>query len=168
VFGELKLITYQVEVILEDFILRADFRPRGEILSFVNDRSWRFLPFENGSLIPVAPDRRIGGAQVQKISINKSEISFLSVLKADVLGDFHLPPDHRLVTFYTNYCAVKGELHVSADAPDEDLLDDQHDFFAMSEASVFPIRPVAVTPSAQNPLILIQQSMIKAYTTKND
>jgi hypothetical protein len=52
---------------------------------------------------------------------------------------------------------------VRPDAPDEDILDELHDYFPVTQASIFPVRPVAVAPTRQVPLLLISRPLTQAY-----
>jgi hypothetical protein len=163
-FGELKLDTYQVEVVLQDFLVRADFHPRGTVLTYLNDRSRPYIPFENADLFPLAADRQVGGLkQSGIITLNKSTILLLSILKGDQAEKVQVLAAKRPAILYAGFFAIQGQLHVNQDALNEDVLEETKEFFALSQASVFPLRPVASAPTRQVPLLLISRHAVQAY-----
>jgi hypothetical protein len=163
VFREIELMTLRVEAILQDYLLRCDLQPRGQLISFLNDKNWTNIPVKNAVLSPLAADRRVGEIKQAAASINKNRLAALSVLSEEEVAQIQLPLGERPVVFYIAQFAVQGTLHVRPDAPDEDILDDLHDFFPVSKASIFPVRPVAAVPTRQVPLLLISRPLIQAY-----
>lgn len=162
-FREIKLATVQVEAILQDYMLRGEMQPRGQLVSYLNDRNWTYLPVQNAVFSALAADRRVNEIKQATAVINKDRLAALSVLKEEDVSELQLPQDMRPVVFYVAHFAIQGQLHVRADAPDEDILDDLHDYFAVTGATVFPVRPVAVAPTRQVPLLLISRPLTQAY-----
>lgn len=167
-FREIKLSTIQIEAVLADYLLRADFQPKGELVAYLNDRNWTYVPFMSGELLPLAADRRVGAMKQALTTVNKSRLEVLSLLKEDQAQNVVLPAAGRRVLFYVGQFAVQGHLHVSADAPAEDLLDELHDFYAVSSASIYPLQPVATAPTEKVPLLLINRCMVQAYRVHED
>ncbi len=162
-FREIELKTYKVEGILLDYVLRATLQPRGHLLAFMNDRNWEFVPFQDAELFPLAHDSKLGAMRKEHLSVNKQNLCFVSLLDSEAIPDIQIPIAHRSIIFHLGLFAVQGELHVTSDAPDEDLLDDLHDYFPVTAASIYPIRPVATPPSAKVPLLFISRQLIQAY-----
>ena len=162
-FRDIELKTYKVEGILLDYVLRASLQPRGNLLSFMNDRNWEYIPFQDAELFPLAQDARVGGMRKEQISVNKQNLCLLSLLDPDATSDVRIPIAHRSIIFHLELFAVQGELHVTSDAPDEDLMDDLHDYFPVTAASIYPIRPISSPPKAQVPLLFISRPLIQAY-----
>lgn len=163
-FGELKLDTFQTEAVLPDYLFRADLRPRGSMLTYMNDRGRPFIPFENAELFSLAADRQVGGLRQSGImTVNKSAILLLSLLKEEQAEKVQLLAAKRPVVFYVGFFAVQGQLHVNQDAHDEDVLEETKDFFALSQVSIYPLRPVATAPTRQVPLLLINRVRVQAY-----
>ena len=162
-FREIELTTLRVEAILQDYMLRCDLQPRGHLISFLNDKNWTYIPVKNVVLSALAADRRVGEIKQAAASINKNRLAALSLLNEEEAAQVQLPLGERPVVFYIARFAVQGTLHVRSDAPDEDILDDLHDFFPVSKATIFPVRPVAATPVRQVPLLLISRPLVQAY-----
>lgn len=162
-FREIELVTIRVEAILQDYMLRCDLQPRGQLISFLNDKNWTYIPVKNAVLSPLAADRRVGEIKQATASINKDRLAALSVLEEEEAAQIQLPLGERPVVFYFTHFAVQGTLHVRSDAPDEDILDDLHDFFPVSKATIFPVRPVSAVPTRQVPLLLISRPLTQVY-----
>jgi hypothetical protein len=162
-FREIELKTYKVEGIMLDYILRASLQPRGHLLAFMNDRNWEYIPFFDAELLPLAQDSRVGSMRKEFLSVNKQNLCLLSLLDPGATADVQIPIAHRSIIFHLGLFAVQGELHVTSDAPDEDLMDDLHDYFPVTSASIYPIRPIATPPTAKVPLMFISRPLIQAY-----
>lgn len=162
-FQDIELVTFRVEAVLQDFLLRAELQPRGDLLGYLNDRNWRFIPFRNGELHALAADRRVGAMSQELATVNKHRLTVLSVLDKEQAANIQLQITNRPAVFYFDLFAVQGKLHVPPDAPDEDLLDEMHDFFSVSDAVLFPIRPVALQPVKDVPVLFVNRGMIQTY-----
>jgi len=162
-FREIELPTFQAEALLENYLLRATIQPRGDFLTYLNDRGWPTISFQDVELLPLAKERRVGAIKQDLVTINKSHLCMLSLPDAEQTKDIQLQVTKRAVVFYFVNFAIQGQLHIRPDAPDEDLMDEMHDFFAVSEASVFPLWPVASTPISRVPLLFVNRPQIQAY-----
>jgi hypothetical protein len=165
-FRQIELSTFRVEVVSQDYLLQADFQPRGDLQGYLNDRNWEFIPFKKSELSLLAADRRVKNMQQEKCSINKSMVVLLSLLEEAKVAEVHLQSSTRPIIIYTGSFAIQGNLHVPPDAPDEDLLDDLHDFFPVTAASIFPLRPVAALPTKEVPLLFINRKAIQSYNVR--
>ena len=56
-FAEIKLSSIGIEAITGDHLVRGDIQSRGDMLVYLNDRNWSFLPIHNGELFPLSSDR---------------------------------------------------------------------------------------------------------------
>jgi hypothetical protein len=100
--------------------------------------------------------------------VNKAHLSVVSLLRAEEVAEVTVPVTKRAAIFYVTQFAVQGQLHVSSDAPDEDLLDEMHDFYPLSEVSIYPLRPVASAPTVQVPMLWINRNLIQAYQVRQE
>lgn len=162
-FGEIELPTFEIEAVLQDYLLRAKLRPRGPIIQYLNDHNWSFIPILDAELQPLEPDRRVGMMKQAKSVINKRAIEVVSLLDAEQASEIILPASKRPMIFHIRRFVIRGQLHVPADAPDEDALDDLHDFFPVSDSEIVPIRSVAATPTQNVPLLLISRLLVQSY-----
>jgi hypothetical protein len=164
-FGQLQLKTIQVEVFLEDYMIRAKIQPRGAMLVFLNDKQWPFLPLSDAEIFPLAAERQVNSIKQPSVVINKKYLKFICLTDPEESKDEQLLASKRAVAFYTGAFVVQGQLHVNQDARDQDLLDETKEYFAMSEASVYPIRKVSTSPTRHVPLLYLSRPLVQAYHT---
>ena len=162
-FGEIRLEAFQVELILRDYLMRGEIRSRGDLFAYLNDRQWNFIPIMNAQLHPLSKERKIGAMKRADTLVNKSHIELLSVTNEEEAEKVHLSIYHRPVLVVLGHFVIQGDLHVSEDAPDQDILDELHDFFPVTDGSIFPIRSVATTPIEQVPLLFISRPAVQLY-----
>ena len=162
-FGEIKLGSFESEVILRDYILRGELRSRGDLLAYLNDRQWNFIPFVDAEIHPISKDRKVGAMKRAETLVNKAHLEVISVLREDQAEKVHLSIYKRPVLFILGHFVIQGDLHVSEDAPDQDILDELHDFFPVTAGSIFPIRSIATTPTNRVPLLFISRPAVQVY-----
>lgn len=162
-FGELQLETFQAEVVLEDYLIRAKVQPRGSMLVYLNDRQRPFLPFDDAEIFPLAVERQVNCIKQPEIVLNKSYLKILSLINEGEAQKEQLLTTKRPVAFYTGAFVIQGQLHVNEDARNQDLLDETKDFFAMSDASIYPIRKVATPPARHVPVLYISRPLVRVY-----
>jgi hypothetical protein len=165
-FGNLQLQIFQVEAVLPDYLLRGGIKPLGPLLTYVNDRSRGAVRFEDLELLPLPIDRQVGCIKQPKVTVDKANLVLLSVVKAEDAATVQLLQSKRPVVFYTSHFAIQGDLHVNQDSRDDDLLDDSRDFSALSDALIFPLRQLGVTPTRKTPLLLVNHHHIQTYHTR--
>lgn len=166
-FGELQLKTFQAELVLEDYLIRAKLQPRGSMLVYLNDRQRPFLPFDEAEIYPMAADRQVNVIKQPEIVVNKRYLKILCLTDSEEAQREQLLASKRPVAFYTGVFAIQGQLHVNADARDQDLLDETKDFFAMSDASIYPIKKIMTAPTRHVPLLFISRTLVQVYHTVN-
>lgn len=165
-FREIELPKVPVEVILSDYLIRGSLQPRGELIGYLNDQNWSFVPMRDTEFFPLAMERRVKGLKQKLTVANKAFIKVVILLQEADAQRVSVPASKRPVIVYTEYFAIQGDLHVSADAPDEDLLDEMHDFYALSAVSVYPLKPAASVPTAGAPMALVSRPLLQAYQVK--
>jgi hypothetical protein len=164
-FGELQLKTFQAEIILEDYLVRAKIQPRGSMLVFLNDKQWPFLPLAEAEIYPLAVERQVNSIKQPSIVINKKYLKIISLTNEEEAKGEQLLASKRPVAFYTGVFVIQGQLHVNQDARAQDLLDETKDFFAMSDASIYPIRKVLTPPTRHVPLLYLSRALVQVYHT---
>jgi hypothetical protein len=160
---ELKLPIYQVEVAMPNFLLQGEFQPRGDALVYLNDQSFPYLRFDKATLSTLWADCQVPHIRQPSIALSRQQISYVAMLEAESAQRIQLLQAKRPTLFYTDWCAIRGELHVNAEARDDDLLGLSRDFFAVSNASIFPLRPVTAAPAAKVPLVMVNRHTLSAY-----
>ncbi|HET6444180.1 MAG TPA: hypothetical protein VFI27_06315 [candidate division Zixibacteria bacterium] len=163
-FAEIQFTSVTVETVLADYIIRGLMHSRGEILNFLNDRNYPSFSLHDCEVHPLAVNRKVEMIRQDVVTIQKSKVVLVSVLDQGVGEKAQLTVSKRRVTFYCGQFAIHGQIHVPADAPDEDIIDETRDFFGMTEGSVYPLMPVGTEPYAGVPLILINRMTVEAYS----
>jgi hypothetical protein len=164
VFAEIQFTSIKIEAILADYTIRGELRSRGDIAIFLNDRNYPTFSVFDCELHPLAADRRVETVRQDLITIEKTEVIAISVLDEGALEKAQFTLSKRKVIIYSGRFAIHGLLHVPADAPDEDVLDEKRDFFGITEGSIYPLVPVGTDPFTSSPLILINRQTIQAYS----
>lgn len=162
-FGEIQLKTFQVEVILDDYLVRAKLQPRGSMLVYLNDRQRPFMPFSDAEIYPLAVERQVNCIKQPSIVINKNYLKLLGLTNDEEAQEEQLLTTKRPVAFYTGPFVIQGQLHVNADARDQDLLDETKDFFAMTDASIYPVRKMLTPPPRHMPLLFLSRELTQVY-----
>ena len=164
-FGNLERTrdTFRIEALTASYLLRAELKPLGEILVYLNDRRRDYVRFEEVELQPIAHARQMRGVKREMMSVNKPSLLLVSLPVAEEVAKVQLIESSRPVVFYLGAFIVRGKLHINLDASDEDMLDDARDFYAVSDASIFPLEKLAATPSRQVPLLFVNRPHVEAY-----
>ncbi len=162
-YRELSRPLLQVEAILSDFLLRGGLTPLGELPNFLNDRRRGVFTFEACELLPLAPERQVKGIKQEVLTINRGQLVTLSLLDEAQAAAERLLKASRPVVFYTAQFAIQGLLHVNVDVRDTDLMEDSRDFYPVSQATLFPLRPIAQPITRQVPLLMLQRAQVQAY-----
>ena len=160
---EIKLATFDVEVAMSHFLLKAKFQPRGDLLIYMNDQAVKFYGFREVKMSPLGGDYQVRRFRQPIMTINEKYLTFISVVNQEDADKLQLLRSKRPIVFYTDWFAIRGNLHVNEDARGDDLLDGPRDYFAITDASIFPIRKAAVHPTRKAPLLLLNRSAIYAY-----
>lgn len=158
-----QLSSYDVEVSIHNFLLKGAFVPRSEFMVFINDKDNATYPFTDAQLLPLSPDYQVPGIRHPLINLNRDLIAFMSVLETRQTSRLQFVAASRRVVFYTEWFAIRGELHVHGEARDDDLLDTGHDFFAVTHAEIHPLRPISLTFQRKAPVVVINRHRVLAY-----
>lgn len=160
---QLNIPTYRIEALLPDYIVRGGLRPLGNFLAYLNDPARSVFALQDVDLLAFRSDRQMRGVKRESMTISKPLLSFISFLDAEQASGVQLLQANRPVIIYAGSFAIQGRVHVNVDAKESDLLDDNWDFFAVSQAKVFPVRTVAVAPTREVPLLFINRPVVQAY-----
>ena len=155
--------SWKVEIGIPNFLLRATFQPRGDLMLFLNNFTYTSYSFSNVELLPLATDYQIKGVKQPAMTIIRQAMTFVSILEPDKAAKIQLLQAKRPVVFYTDWFAVRGNLHVNSEAPDDNLFDDKFEFFILTDAKVYPLRPMNHKPTAQVPALAINRKTLLAY-----
>jgi hypothetical protein len=155
--------SWKVEIGIPNFLVRATLQPRGDLMLFLNNLTYNSYSFSDTELLPLATDYHIKGVKQPTMAINRVVMAFVSILEADKASQIQLLQAKRPAVFYTDWFAVRGDLHVNSETPDDNLFDDKFEFFILTDATVYPLRPMAHKPTAKVPALAINRKTLLAY-----
>ena len=158
-----------VDVSTGNFLIRGEVEARGDLVVFLNDHNRSSFPVRNAKFMPDGPEYKVAAMQQPSFTISQEHIAFVAMTNEADVEKVQFVNSSRTVVFYTNWFAIRGELHVSSEARDDELLDPTKDFFVITDVAVYPIREMTNKPKRRYPLAAIQRSGIVGYHLyKND
>ena len=166
-FAEIQFTKVNVEAVMADYLIRGEMHSRGEVLNFLNDRRYPTFSLYDCELHPLSTERKIGTFNQDLVTIDKKQVIVLSVLDKHIREGIQLTVSERIVIFYCGNIAIHGLLHVPADAPDEDILDEKRDFFGITDGSVYSLVPVGTEPRSDAPLMMLNRHNVGAYSVQS-
>lgn len=159
----LQLDAYPVDVSTGNFLVRGQIQPRGDLFTYLNDRSRASYPIVQAQFMADGPEYKVSAIKQASITVTQAHIAFMALLNEEDAAQVQFVQASRPVVFYTNWFAMRGNLHVHGEARDDDLMEPTKDFFAVTEASVYPIRPNAHAPHRHYPLLALNRKGIVGY-----
>ncbi|MCA9873738.1 MAG: hypothetical protein KC441_08785 [Anaerolineales bacterium] len=163
----IKLESWHIELGIPGFLVRATIQPRGDLMIYLNNQTYTSFTFNDVELLPLGADYQIKGVKQAMMNVNRQAISFMTVTEPDKASKVQLLQSKRPIVFYTEWFAVRGDLHVNTETPDENLLDDKFEFFMITEATIYPLRAVNHRPLAKAPAVAFNRKAILAYHAQN-
>lgn len=164
-FGSLErsLATYRVEAFSANYLLRAQFKPLGELPIYLNDRRRDFVRFDEVEITALAGDRQMRAIHREMLSFNKRSLLVLAVVEPSQAEGVQILAAERPVVIYLGSLIVRGQLHVNIDASAEDLLDDARDFYPISEANVYHLHGATPAYAREVPLLFVNRRLVQGY-----
>jgi hypothetical protein len=160
---QVQATTFQVEVVLPDYLLRANFTPLGQMTTYLNDRARGNVRFADLEIAPLAVDRQVKAISQPLVTIDKRMVELISVTNPEQAAEIQVLQSKRPAVFYTAHFAIQGQIHINQDSRDDDMLDETRDFFPMTEVSIFPLRAVAAAPTRRVPLAMLSRAQVQLY-----
>ncbi len=160
---ELKFTSFAVETITPQFLLNGRFQPRGDLFIYLNDRRHLFFHFSETVFRPMLAAYQVNPVKLPDMNISWRHIVYMSLLEEDILENLQILQSKRPVAFYTDRFAIRGALHVNPDAHEQDLVDETRDFLVVTDAMIYPLRPVKAVPSKKAPLLALNRHHILGY-----
>ncbi len=162
-FGKLELPRFRVEVLLPGYVVRATFQPKGDLLIYMNDRRYDVTRFDEVEMYPTMTDAQVKGIKQEMMALNKKVISGIALLEPERTENVMLLASKRPFVVYTEWFAIRGNLHINPDSRDEDIFDETKDYFAITDAAIYPVRALRKEPTRKVPLLAINRHAIYAY-----
>jgi len=162
---ELKLDTIDVEITTPDFTVNGGFKPIGELMTYLNDKRYTFFSLIDAEMRPQETGYQVKNIPQPIFNINRNAIIYFAVKNAEYLSKIQIMQAKREIVVYTNSLAIRGNFHVNPDARDTDLFDETRDFYAITDASIYPLRSMANPPVRKVPFIGINWHHVTAYHT---
>jgi hypothetical protein len=163
----IRLENWKVEVAIPNLLIKATLQPRGDLMIFLNNLTYTSFTFNDVELVPLGTDYQVKGVKQPMMNVTRNAISFMSVLEPEKATQIQLLQSKRLMVFYTEWFAVRGDLHVNTETPDENLLDDKFEFFMLTDVTIYPLRAMNARPIAKAPAVAFNRHTILAYHTQS-
>jgi hypothetical protein len=160
---DIQLPTLKIEAVTPQFLYQGILQPRGELFTYLNDRRYLTFHFTETVFGPIATGYRVSTLKQTGINVPWRNIIYIALLDKADLERVQFMQSGRPVAFYTRDLAIRGDLRVNPDAHENDLLDEQRDFFAVTDASILPLHSLALTPAPRVPLLAINRHQIESY-----
>lgn len=154
---------WNVELGIPSFLIKARFQPRGDMLLFTNNRTYLSFYFEDVEMLPLGTKYQFKGAKQPGMTFNREVISFISILDESDVKKMQFLATKRTIVCYTEWFAIRGDLHVNTETPSENLFDEKYDFFALTDAKIFPLRQMMNKPVTKVPALLLNRNAILGY-----
>ena len=154
---------WNVELGIPNFLIKARFQPRGDMLIFLNNLTYLSFYFEEVEMLPLGTKYQFKGVKQPGMTINRGAVSFMSILDESDVEKMQLLAAKRAVVFYTEWFAIRGDFHVNTEAPDENLFDDKYEFFTLTNATIYPLRKITTKPTQEVPALLLNRTAILGY-----
>ena len=152
-----------VDISAGNFLVRGEIEVRGDLIVYLNDQNRSSFPIRNAQIMADGPEYKVSAMKQTSFTTSQEHIAFVAVPKEEDAQKVQFVQASRTVVFYTNWFAIRGDLHVSSEARDDDLMDPTKDFFAVTDVSVFPIRQMTHQPQHKYPLAAIQRTGVVGY-----
>ncbi len=152
-----------VDVSTGNFLVRGGMEVRGDLMVFLNDHNRASFPILDAQLMPDGPEYRVATIKQASFTVAQERVAFVAVTNEKDAQTIQYVQSSRPVVFYTNWFAIRGDLHVSVEARDDELMDPSKDFFALTNAFVAPIRKMTHKLQPQYPLMAIQRTTVVGY-----
>ncbi len=154
---------WNVELGIPSFLIKARFQPRGDMLLFTNNRSYLSFYFEEVEMLPLGTKYQFKGVKQPGMTFNRGAISFMSLLDESNVAKMQFLASKRTIVCYTEWFAIRGDLHVNTETPSENLFDEKYDFFVLTDVKVFPLRQMMNKPVTKVPALLLNRNAILGY-----
>lgn len=160
---ELQLPILKIEAISNQFLYRGNLQPRGEFLTFLNDRRFLTYHFTEAAFYPLMDGYRVNTIKLEAINVKWTDLIYIALRDEADVERVQLMQASRPVTFYTRDLAIRGNFHVNPDAHENDLLDETRTFIGVSDAMIYPLRQLVAKPMQRVPLLALNWQRIESY-----
>lgn len=154
---------FNVELGIPSFLVKASFQPRGDLLIFVNNLTYLSFYFENMEMLPLGTQFQLKSLKQPGMTINRGAIAFMSILDEASMAKMQFLAVKRTIVCYTEWFAIRGDLHVNTETPNENLFDEKYEFFPLTDAKIYPLQKMMVKPTPQVPALLLNRKAILGY-----
>ncbi len=155
--------SFHAELHTGSTLLKGSFMPRGDLLIYLNDQNRDNYPINDVTLYPLLPDYKVRPIHQETIVTLKDNLIYLALTNNEDAAKIQIMQSKRPVIFYTQLFAIRGQFHVHEEKRDDDMVDTDKPFAVITDASVFPLRPVAHEPQRHVPLLALNVHHILAY-----
>lgn len=154
---------WNVELGIPNFLIKTRFQPRGDMLIFMNNRTYLSYYFEDIELLPLGTNYQFNVIKQPGMTVNRGVISFLSIIDESDVKKMQVLAAKRPIVCYTEWFAIRGDFHVNTETPSENLFDEKYEFFVLTNVTIYPLRKMMTKPTAKVPALLLNRTAILGY-----
>lgn len=152
---------YPVQVLTNTYLVQGGLETIGAIVDFLNDRDRDFFMFIDATVrsLTLGPMGKVARPQ---LLIPKTEIIALYLDDATARSSIQLLRRVERCIMYMPFVVCRGEFHLGADTRWQDMVSLlPTDFFAFTNASIFPLSPLPGPFPQQADLIVLNRKHIR-------
>ncbi len=157
--------SFHAELHTGNYLLKGSFMPRGDLLIYLNDHNRANYPINDVTLYPLLSDYKVRPIHQEAIVTLKEQLVYAAITNNEDAAKIQIMQSKRPVIFYTQLFAIRGQFHVHEEKREDDMIDMDKPFVIITDASVYPLRPVAHEPQRHVPLLALNVHHILAYHT---
>jgi hypothetical protein len=160
-FPQAQLPRYPVQVLTTTYHIQGGLETIGPILDFVNDRERDAFVFLDATVKSLTPGP-MGQVTRPHISVPKPEVIAMYFDDATARSSIQMLRRVERSIMYMPYLVCRGEFHLGTDTRWQDMVSLlPTDFFAFTNASVFPLSPLPGPFPQQAELVVLNRRHIK-------
>jgi hypothetical protein len=152
-----------VDVSAGNFLVRGEIEPRGDLVVYMNDENNSSFAILNAQFMPDGPEYKVPTIKQASITVNQEHIAFVGVINEEDVARIQFVQAARTAVFYTNWFAIRGNLHVHGETKEDELMEPTKNFYIVTDVSIFPIRQTTHEPQRKYPLVILNRTEIIGY-----
>ncbi len=160
---KIELQRYDVQVLGRHFHIVGQMEPIGQLMDFLNRGQRQTFSLYDAKLAPLKPAGPLNAISRPHVILNADELGLIYFLDAEYRQRVSLLKQFDEVIAYTPHAVLRGRFHRGAETRLSDLLDMAGVFLAMSNVSIFALRPLPGPFPQQADLLIVNQAHVQFY-----
>jgi hypothetical protein len=155
---------WSAEVFTDEFIIKGQLEPLGQLVDFLNDPRQDCLPVTEAVFNPMEPDNPLNPLAIPEIILSKQKILFISLLTRADREAIPMLPNKQPIIAYTRRFVLRAVFRLGGDMRIRDVFDAfTATFLPVQDASLFPLFTPKIPLAKTHPLLLVNKRHILTY-----